>query len=95
MRVDKSLQEVWDWKDKVYQATKNLSVRETAKKIHEDVERIKKNMAWSSKNYTQRINNDREKCSILRSTIKIPRLIERRKNEKDSIIDNYYFRCVC
>ena len=42
MRVDKSLQEVWDWKDKVYQATKNLSVRETAKKIHEDVERIKK-----------------------------------------------------
>lgn len=42
MKVDKSLQEVWDWKDKVYQATKNLSVREAAEKIHEDAERIKK-----------------------------------------------------
>lgn len=42
MKVDKSLQEVWNWKEKVYQATKHLSVRETAKKIHEDVEKIKK-----------------------------------------------------
>ncbi len=42
MKVDKSLQEVWDWKDKVYQETKNLSVREASKKIHEDVGQIKK-----------------------------------------------------
>lgn len=41
MKVDKSLQEVWDWKDSVYQQTKHLSVRETAKKIHEDVQQIK------------------------------------------------------
>ncbi len=42
MKVDKSLQEVWDWKDKVYEKTKHLSVRETARKIHEDVHQIKK-----------------------------------------------------
>ena len=42
MKVDKSLQEVWDWKDKVYQETKHLPVREAAKKIHEDVQQIKK-----------------------------------------------------
>lgn len=42
MKVDKSLQEVWDWKDKVYEEMKHLSVRETARKIHEDVQQIKK-----------------------------------------------------
>ena len=42
MKVDKSLQEVWDWKDSVYQHTKQLSVREASKKIHEDVLEIKK-----------------------------------------------------
>ena len=42
MKVDKSLQEVWDWKDSVYQQTKQLSVRETSKKIHKDVQQIKK-----------------------------------------------------
>ena len=42
MKVDKSLQEVWDWNDKVYLETKHLSVRDTAKKIHKDVQQIKK-----------------------------------------------------
>ncbi|MBI4669601.1 MAG: hypothetical protein HY747_10560 [Elusimicrobia bacterium] len=42
MKVDISLQEVWDWKDGVYQETKHLSVKEAARKIHEDVEQIKK-----------------------------------------------------
>lgn len=42
MKVDRSLQEVWDWKDKVYKETKSLSIRETARKIHEDVQEIKK-----------------------------------------------------
>ena len=41
MKVDRSLREVWDWKDKVYEETKHLSVREAAKKIHEDVVGIK------------------------------------------------------
>lgn len=43
MKVDKSLQEVWEWKDKVYEATKHLSVREAGRKIHEDAQQIKKN----------------------------------------------------
>ena len=42
MKIDKSLQEVWDWKDSVYQHTKQLSVRKASKKIHEDVQEIKK-----------------------------------------------------
>lgn len=42
MKVDKSLQEVWGWKDKVYHEMKHLSVREAARKIHEDVQQIKK-----------------------------------------------------
>jgi shikimate kinase len=42
MKPDKSLKEIWDWKDNVYRETKHLSVREAAKKIHEDVQQIKK-----------------------------------------------------
>ena len=42
MKANKSLQEVWDWKDRVYQQTKNLSVKETAQKIHEDVQSFKR-----------------------------------------------------
>ena len=38
MKVDKSLQEVWGWKDKVYQATKHLSIKETAQYIHKGAE---------------------------------------------------------
>lgn len=42
MKVDKSLQEVWEWKEKVYADAKNLSVKEAASRIHNDAERIKK-----------------------------------------------------
>jgi len=38
MKVDKSLQEVWDWKEKVYQETKHLSIKETAEYIHKGAE---------------------------------------------------------
>lgn len=51
MKVDKSLQEVWDWKDKVYEQTKHLSVRETAGKIHEDVQKIKKKYGLKLKTF--------------------------------------------
>lgn len=50
MKVDKSLQEVWDWKDSVYQQTKHLSAREAAKKIHEDAQQIKKKYGLRLKN---------------------------------------------
>lgn len=42
MKIDKSLEEVWDWKDKVYESTKNLSIKEAAKRIHNEVEQIRK-----------------------------------------------------
>lgn len=38
MKVDKSLQEVWDWKDKVYQETKDLSMKETVEHIRRGAE---------------------------------------------------------
>lgn len=39
MKVDKSLQEVWEWKEKVYEETRNLSTKEKIvnfKKTSED-----------------------------------------------------------
>lgn len=42
MKTKKALQEVWDWKEKVYQETKHLSIKETVKKIHEDALQIEK-----------------------------------------------------
>jgi len=33
MKVDKSLQEVWDWKERVYQETKDLSIKEAVENI--------------------------------------------------------------
>jgi len=40
MKVDKSLQEVWDWKDKVYQETKRFSMKQTADHIHKGAEQL-------------------------------------------------------
>ena len=42
MKADKSLQEVWKWKDKVYEETKGLSIKETTQKIHLEAEKAKK-----------------------------------------------------
>ncbi|MFA4889346.1 MAG: hypothetical protein WC628_07235 [Candidatus Omnitrophota bacterium] len=38
MKVDKSLQEVWDWKDKVYQETKHLTMKEAVENIRKGAE---------------------------------------------------------
>ena len=35
MKVDASLQEVWGWKNKVYEETKDLSMRETVENIRQ------------------------------------------------------------
>jgi hypothetical protein len=40
MKYDKSLLEVWEWKEKVYQEVKNLSAKEYVKKIRNDADRI-------------------------------------------------------
>ncbi len=42
MKIDKSLKEVWAWKDKVYKAAKGRSVKESAKQMHRDVENIRR-----------------------------------------------------
>jgi len=49
MKVDRSLQEVWEWKDEVYRQTKHLSMKQTARKIHEDAQEIKKKYGLSFK----------------------------------------------
>jgi len=37
---DKSLKEVWEWKESVYQDVRNLSPKEYIKKIKKDAENI-------------------------------------------------------
>lgn len=39
-KATKSLQEVWDWKEKVYEETKGLSIEEAARKIQKDADEI-------------------------------------------------------
>jgi len=36
MNIDKSLKEVWDWKEKIDQETKNMSMEEKVKIINEN-----------------------------------------------------------
>lgn len=38
MKVNKALQEVWDWKEKVYQKTKDLSKEEATAEIRQGAE---------------------------------------------------------
>ncbi len=40
MKIDRSLEEVWRWKEKIYQETKGMSVEERVKKIKENASRI-------------------------------------------------------
>jgi hypothetical protein len=40
MKVDKSLKEVWDWKDRIYEETKTLSMEDRVNKIRADVDTI-------------------------------------------------------
>ncbi len=40
MKVDKSLKEVWDWKDRIYEETKTLSMEDRVNKIRADVDMI-------------------------------------------------------
>jgi hypothetical protein len=39
-KYDKSLIEVWEWKDKVYQDFKDLTVAEYVKKVREELDAI-------------------------------------------------------
>jgi trimethylamine:corrinoid methyltransferase-like protein len=39
-KYDKSLVEVWEWKEKVYQKVKDLSTQEYIEKVRKDTDRI-------------------------------------------------------
>jgi hypothetical protein len=40
MKNDKSLEEVWTWKEKIYQETKNMSMEERVRMIKENASKI-------------------------------------------------------
>jgi len=48
MRIDKSLQEVWDWKDKIYQESKDLSLKEAVDKIRRETYEISEKYNFTS-----------------------------------------------
>ncbi len=50
MKVDKSLQEVWDWKEKIYQETKHMT-------MHERVEHMRKGADKLCKKYNLRLRS--------------------------------------
>ena len=49
LKVDKALQEVWDWKDAIYKDSKDKSVRGIAKTIRKEAEALKKSKRFYSK----------------------------------------------
>lgn len=51
MKIDKSLQEVWDWKDKVYQETKHLSMKESVMNIRKGAEQFCKKYGLKLKTF--------------------------------------------
>lgn len=40
MKIDKSLEEVWKWKDKIYEETKSMSMEERVKNIKKNAKAI-------------------------------------------------------
>ncbi len=44
LKIDKALQEVWDWKDAIYKDSKDKSVRGIAKTIRKEIKILKKSI---------------------------------------------------
>lgn len=42
MKTDKSLEEVWNWKEEIYQETKDMSMEEKVRRIKENASKIDK-----------------------------------------------------
>ena len=49
LKIDRALQEVWDWKDAIYKDSKDKSVRGIAKTIRKEVANLKKSNHIHSK----------------------------------------------
>ena len=48
MKVDRSLQEVWDWKDEIYKESKDKSAHGIAKTIRLEVDVLRKSKRFPS-----------------------------------------------
>jgi len=57
MQTDKSLEEVWKWKEKIYQETKGMSMEERVRRIKENASRISQRYGLNLKIVNRR--NDR------------------------------------
>ena len=44
LRIDRALQEVWNWKDDIYKESKNKSAHGIAETIHKEVKILKRSM---------------------------------------------------
>jgi hypothetical protein len=53
-KYDKSLIEVWEWKEKVYQKVKGLSTQEYIEKVRKDEDRILSEHGIKLKQYRKR-----------------------------------------
>ena len=42
MKIDRALQEVWDWKDQIYRQNKGKKIHDLVKFIHEEAENFKR-----------------------------------------------------
>lgn len=40
--ISKSLEEVWEWKEKCYEESKGLNMKDYLKKVHKNVEKVLK-----------------------------------------------------
>jgi hypothetical protein len=59
MKVSKALKEVWEWKDAVYNETKDMDRKEVVKYFHKGVERFLDKMGYKkvkSSNGVYRLN---------------------------------------
>ena len=54
MKIDKSLEEVWEWKEKIYQETRNMSIEERVKKLKENALRINQRYGLNLKTVDRR-----------------------------------------
>jgi len=57
MRIDRSLEEVWAWKEKIYQETKGMTMEERVRRIKENASRINQKYGLDLK--TVSIQNNR------------------------------------
>ena len=64
MKVSKSLREVWEWKEAVYEETKDMNKKETIKYFHKSVDSFLDKMGYKkieTSNGVYRLINEQDK----------------------------------